>query len=145
MMQKRFKVAIATIAAAGTFGAATAFFGDIFTDVLKIGGIGLLVDRFGPDINKALNKLQNFDKNEERLTKVVPILSVSNRGKNIGAAQVMGPRAQVNKVTAVAQVETDFARVIRVRAMIPVESKNVVQNIRRVVGVGISGLVDIKV
>lgn len=145
-MRKRLKIAAASAAAVCVIGGATAsLFGDIITDIIKIGGIGLLVDRFGPEINKAFNKIQDFDASEAQLTKVVPILSVSGKGKNIGAAQVMGPRSAVAKVTAVAQVETDFARVVRLRAMIPVESKNVVNNIRRVKGVGVSGLIDVKI
>lgn len=142
---KRFRLILAGAAAFGTIGmAAAGIFGDILTDLLKIGGVGLVVDKLGPEMNKALNNLQNFSPSEQAMTKVVPILSVSNRGKHVGAAQVMGPRSLVQKVTAVAQLETSFMS-IRLKAMIPVESKDVVKDIRRVPGVGVSGVVELKI
>ena len=143
-MTKKSNLIWASIAAVGILGTAGAgLFGDIITDLLKIGGVGLVVDRFGPDINKAFNAVQGFKNDEAQMTKVVPILSVG-QGKYIGAVQVMGPKSAVQKVKAVAQVETKFAGTVRLKAMIPVESKNVVENIRRVPGVGVSGIVDLK-
>src|SRR5437868_7146871 len=100
-MLKRMKVVVlgaAVLAVAGIAGAT--LFGDLLSDLIKIGGVGLVVDRFGPDMNRAINKIQNFSDSEERMTKVVPILSIG-LGKFIGAAQVMGPRSLVNKVKAV--------------------------------------------
>jgi hypothetical protein len=50
----------------------------------------------------------------------------------------------VKKVQAVAQIEGRFNPLgIRVRALIPVETKSLT-NIRRIPGVGISGLIDVK-
>ena len=79
-------------------------------------------------------------------TKVVPILSVGiGRSSAIGAAQVMGAPSQVDKVVAVAQPEADlFGRTVRIRGLIPVSSKDVVKDIKTVDGVGITGLVDIR-
>lgn len=143
-MTKKSNLIFASVAAVAIMGSAgAALFGDIITDLLKIGGVGLVVDRFGPDINKAFNTVQGFKSDEAQMTKVVPILSVG-QGKYVGAVQVMGPKSAVQKVKAVAQVETKFAGTVRLKAMIPVESKNVVENIRRVPGVGISGIVDLK-
>jgi hypothetical protein len=114
-------------------------------DLIKVIGIGAAVDRFGPDINRAVNRLQGFSDNEAMMTKVVPILSVG-KGTHIGAAQVMGPPALVKKVKAVAQLEGDFAgKVVRIKALIPIESKDVVRDIKRVPGVGVSAVIDIKV
>ncbi len=143
-MLKRMKVVVlgAAILAVASIAGAT-LFGDLLTDLIKIGGVGLVVDRFGPDMNKAINKIQNFSDSEERMTKVVPILSIG-AGKFIGAAQVMGPRSLVNKVKAVAQLETNFMSV-RLKALVPVESKDVVKNIKRVIGVGVSGIIDLKI
>lgn len=113
-------------------------------DLLKIAGVGAAVDRFGPDINKAVNKLQGFSDSEELMTKVVPIVSVG-KGTAIGAAQVMGPPSLVKKVNAVGQLETDIlGRVVRIKALIPIESKGAT-NIKRVVGVGVSAVIDLKV
>ena len=60
------------------------------------------------------------------------------------ACQVMGPEASVNKVSAVAQVEGGLnALGVRVRVLVPVATKNIT-NIKRIPGVGISGLIDVK-
>ena len=48
-------------------------------------------------------------------TKVVPIVSVGT-GKYIGAVQVIGPSAQVEKVKAVAQLEGEFNGIARANA-----------------------------
>lgn len=114
-------------------------------EVIKILGVGAVVQRFGPDINKAMNRLQDHDNTDRSWTKVVPIISVGSR-KAIGAAQVMGPRNQVEKVKALAQLDQDlFGREVKIRAMVPVESENDLSHLRRVEGVGVSGIVDLKV
>jgi hypothetical protein len=114
--------------------------------IIKVVGVGAAVKQFGPQINTAINKLANQRDNSRVMTKVVPIISAGLASRQaIGAAQVMGPPEQVEKVQAVAQLDQDvFGREVKIRAMIPVESKDVVKNIRRVEGVGISGIVDLK-
>jgi hypothetical protein len=47
-------------------------------------------------------------------------------------------------VKAVAQPEAKVFGELRIRALIPVESKNVIQNIKKVEGVGVTGIVDLK-
>lgn len=112
--------------------------------ILKGGGIVLLVDKFGSDMNKGLNKLTNTQDTRDVATKVVPIVSLGDKAY-AGAAQVMGPRAKVETVKAVAQLEgAFFHRGVRLRAMIPIATKTPDRNPRRVEGVGVSGLVDIK-
>ncbi len=115
-------------------------------EIIKIVGVGAAVKQFGPDINKAINKLASHTDTSTRATKVVPIISAGiNSRKAIGAAQVMGPKSLVDKVQAVAQLDQDlFGREVKIRAMIPVESQDVVKNIRKVDGVGISGIIDLK-
>ncbi len=114
--------------------------------VIKVVGVGAAVSKFGPQINTAINKLDGHKDAYTATTKVVPILSVALGGRNaIGAAQVMGPANRVKQVTAVAQLDQDIlGRQVKIRAMVPVSSKNVVSNIKRVDGVGISGIVDLK-
>lgn len=114
--------------------------------VIKIIGVGAAVKQFGPEINRGINKLANHKDTSTRTTKVVPIISAGiNSRQAIGAAQVMGPKSLVDKVQAVAQLEQDlFGREVKIRAMIPVESQDVVKNIRKVDGVGVSGIVDLK-
>ena len=112
--------------------------------VLKVVGIGAAVQKFGPEINKGMNKLASHDDTPVSWTKVVPIISVGSR-RAIGAAQVMGPRSKVETVKAVAQLDQDlFGREVKIRAMIPIDS-NGVSNIHRVEEVGVSGIVDFRV
>lgn len=112
--------------------------------LLKGGGIAYLVSHFGGDINKAINKVTHTPTNNPMYsTKVVPVLS-AGVGTYVGAVQVMGPRAAINKVQAVAQFETGFSPLgIRLRGLVPVSTKGVT-SIHRVPGVGITGLLDMK-
>lgn len=112
--------------------------------ILKVGGVVAIVNTFGKDINNQFNKL--WGRKEDRMlkTKVVPILSVGNRGNAIGIAQVMGPPQAVDRVVAVAQPEFRFLGELRLRALIPVSSKNVIEDIRAVDQVGVSGIIDIR-
>lgn len=114
--------------------------------LIKTVGIGAAVKQFGPEINRSINKLADHTDTTTRTTKVVPILSASINGrKGIGAAQVMGPKSLVDKVQAVAQLDQDIlGGEVKIRVMIPVESQDVVKNIRKVDGVGVSGIVDLK-
>ena len=114
--------------------------------LLKGGAIILAIDKFGGDINNFVDRLVgNPGKTAE--TRVVPILSVG-KGTYAGAAQITGPKDQVEKVRAIAQIEGD-ARVgmqIRVKGLIPVESREVrnLDSLKRVSGVGVTGLIDAK-
>ena len=112
--------------------------------ILKIAGVGAAVKQFGPDINKAINSATKHTDKATMTTKVVPILSIGVGRGAIGAAQVMGPRSAVNKVEAVAQIEGTLFGEIRFKALIPVSSKDVIKDIKRVDGVGVSGIVDLK-
>lgn len=115
-------------------------------NILKTGGVILILNQFGGKINDAMNGLTKHKDTEKSLTKVVPILSVALIGSDdnaIGAAQVMGPKSQIEKVQAVAQPEAKLLGTVRIRALIPVSSKDVT-NIRRVDNVSITGIVDIK-
>lgn len=114
-------------------------------ELIKIVGIGAAVQKFGPELNRALNKLTNHKDSAKKWTKVVPILSVGVGGGSsaIGAAQVTGPKSQVEKVNAVASPELNFLGEVRVRALIPVASKDL-KSIKNVEGVGVSGIVDLK-
>lgn len=138
--QSRACVVLAGVLALSAIGATQ------IKEIIKIVGVGAAVKQFGPQINSAINKLANHKDSSTRATKVVPIISAGiDSRKSIGAAQVMGPKSLVDKVQAVAQIEQDlFGREIKIRAMIPVESQDIVKNIRKVDGVGVSGIVDLK-
>lgn len=113
--------------------------------ILKGGAIVAAVDKFGPDIDKGINQLvDNRSLGHGQTTKVVPILSIG-KGEAVGAVQVVGTKAQLDKVKAVAQLEGDLRLIsaIRLRALIPISARSV-NNIKRVPGVGVSALVDIR-
>jgi hypothetical protein len=113
--------------------------------IIKVGGAVAVVNTFGKDINKAVNKLTGHKDTARMKTKVVTILSVGvNQSSAIGAAQVIGPPALVDKVVAVAQPEANLMGTIRIKALLPVSSKDVVKGLRIVEGVHVSGIVDIK-
>ena len=108
----------------------------------RIGGVVAVVSAFGKDMNNAMNKLWGRKDSDEYKTKVVPIISVG-KGTAIGAAQVMGPENMVDQVAVVAQPETSLMGV-RMKALIPVSDKNVNGGLKVVKGVGVSGIVDLK-
>jgi len=113
-------------------------------DIVKVFGIGYAVSRFGPQINSAINTLLAQRGVEwEGTTKVVPIISIGT-GTFIGAAQVAGPPELVQTVKAVAQGEIKVGN-FEGRVMIPIGTTNVRRGIRRVEGVGLSALVDLRI
>lgn len=117
-------------------------FGDEIEKLLKIFGAGIIVDKFGKQINSAINTLLLNSKAEIKdATKVVPILSIGSGG-HIGAAQVSGPQDKVDEVKAVFQVEGKW-NTIRLKALVPSDSKNPLK-LNRVEKVGISAIIDIK-
>jgi hypothetical protein len=137
---KKIFLVLATVLALSAIGATQV------REILKIFGVTAVVRQFGGEINNAINRLANHRDTEDAATKVVPILSVGiGRSSAIGAAQVTGPRHLVRQVEAVAQPEADlFGREVRIRALIPVSDTNVTRGISRVPGVGVSGIVDLK-
>jgi hypothetical protein len=116
--------------------------------IIKVAGIGILVDTFGSQLNSFINTLMMQNKAApEFATKVVPILTVGVLGNSgyIGAAQVMGPQDLVDRVQAVVQVESSFnGNMFRVKGLIPIDSKIPV-NFTRVSGVGVSAMIDVRI
>jgi hypothetical protein len=116
--------------------------------IVKGGVVVVAVDKFGKDIDEAINKVTGQQNaGTSQATKVVPILSVGDSGY-IGAVQVAGPRRLVDKVRGVAQIEGRFklpiVSGIRLRALVPISTKTPAQGIKRVNGVGVSAIVDFK-
>ncbi|HEY3265417.1 MAG TPA: hypothetical protein VGM37_00710 [Armatimonadota bacterium] len=111
--------------------------------ILLGGGVAVAVSKFGPQINDFMNKLTgNKDGEAGEYTKVVPIIS-AGAGTYLGAVQVAGPRAEIDRTKAVAQLEGRFSS-FRVKALIPVDNLNPTKKPSRVRNVGVTGLVDIK-
>lgn len=126
----------------------TAIGGTQIKQIIKILGVGVAVDKFGGDINKQFNKLTNHTDTDASFTKVVPIISIGVGAKSaIGMAQVKGAKSNVEHVRAVAAPEIElFGKEIRIRGMIPVSTDKVASkaDIKAVDGVGVSGIVDLK-
>lgn len=131
---------IASLAGLGGTAATQAF---DFGSILKVGGVTVLVNQYGDQINTFLNNLlMKNGVGTDYATKVVPVLSVGT-GKYIGAVQVVGPTEQVEKVKAVGQLEGGFNNIARAKALIPLATTDVT-NLSRVQGVGVSAIIDLK-
>ena len=106
--------------------------------VVKTLGIGYVVTRYGGSIDVAINgMLRQRQAQIEGKTKVVPILRVGGGSTAVGAAQVMGPAQQVDKVEAVAELEWNPTGAVRGRALIPVSTRDT-SSVKGVGGVGVS-------
>jgi hypothetical protein len=108
--------------------------------LVKIFGIAWCVDHFGGKINDTINSLLKQHEAEiQGHTKVVPILRVGGGGGGtaVGAAQIMGPKEQVDQVQAVGEVELNITGSVRARGLLPISTKNMT-SLKIVPGVGCS-------
>ncbi|MDO9508496.1 MAG: hypothetical protein Q7I97_04000 [Thermovirgaceae bacterium] len=141
MTRTKKLAAIAVICFTLTGGAAMAV---NLGDLIGVVGGGLLVSSFSGQINDFINTITlNKGVGVKDETKVVPIVSVGS-GISIGAAQVAGLKADVDRVQAVAEVAVSFMGKIGVRILVPIDSKNPLDRFRRVQKVGVSAIIDYK-
>jgi len=113
-------------------------------DVLKVGGIAILVNQFSGDIDKFIaNALGERGAATVGATKVVPILSLGGGGY-VGAAQVVGSPDSVRQVKAVIQVEGRFGR-FRPRVLVPTYVDRATDTPERAKGVGVSAVIEFKI
>lgn len=114
-------------------------------DILKVGGISVLISKFANPLNNFINTLTfKHGAGSDFATKVVPILSLGNGGY-LGAAQVIGSQELVDQTEAVIQMEGEFnGRQFRVKALVPVNAKSIT-NFSRVNGVGVSAVIDVNI
>jgi hypothetical protein len=122
-------------------------FGNVIGDLLKIGGIGFVVKQFDTEIDKGINEI--MAKNgvmPEAKTKVVPIIRIGLSDPTaVGAAQVVGPPTQVDKVQAVGESQIRIGG-IGGRILLPLSTKKAVtKSVRGVGGVGISANIKINI
>ena len=75
--------------------------------------------------------------------KWVPILSVEQQGLRVGAAQVAGPAAQVDRVKGVAELRLDFRGFARIYAYVPVATLTITK-LDRVQGVSVWAVGDLE-
>jgi hypothetical protein len=118
------------------------------TGLIKIFGIGYVVKQYAGPLNTFVNNLlDNRGVKVREQTKVVPVLSLGvGQASYIGAAQVSGSKGALEKVRAVGQLEADFNSVFRVKALVPIDSENpIADGIRRVPGVGVTAVIDIRI
>ena len=116
--------------------------------LIKVFGVGYVVNQYAGPLNNFVNTLlDNKGVKVREQTKVVPVLSVGvGQASYIGAAQVSGPKDRLQKVKAVAQLEADFNTVFRVKALVPIDSVNpIADGIRRVPGIGVTAVIDVKI
>ncbi|WP_276875036.1 hypothetical protein [Dialister micraerophilus] len=119
--------------------------GSFLGGVVKVGGIGFLVDKYGDSVNSAINSLMMKEgAGTNYATKVVPIVSIGDSGY-IGAAQVIGDANQVAKVKAVGQLEIGWNdKLFRIKGLVPMDSMDPTA-FSRVQGVGVSAVIDVRI
>ena len=118
----------------------SAAFGLKVGDLLKLFGIGYVVQKFGGEIDRFINKaLGDKQASIEGSTTVVPIITVGH-DTAIGAAQVTGVPGQIDKVKAVAEIEVVFQDRFRARGLIPVAAKKITE-VKGVGGCGVSAVI----
>lgn len=116
----------------------------ILATVVKGGAVGLLVDQFAEPLNDAINALTaKYGVKDEYSTKVVPIITVGD-GSRAGAAQVSGPKEQVDKCKAALQIEASFFNNFRATVLVPIDKVSVT-DVNRVQGVGVAASIDVKI
>ena len=143
-MKKTLIVPIVTMLVLSAHLASAIDLKDILKDGAAILGGGMVVKALGPQLNDFINTITlNKNAKFDGYTKVVPIVSIGN-GTHIGAAQVGGTiKSAVDRTMAVAQLEGDFQK-IRARALIPIDSENPIKQFKRVKGVGVTAIIDVK-
>lgn len=93
-------------------------------DILKVGGIVLVVSTFGGQINNFINNVLGQRKVASVCaTIVVPIFSVG-RGASVGAAQVVGVPAYVRHIQGVATVQLSVGN-LSGTGLVPISTKSV--------------------
>ncbi len=119
--------------------------GNVLRDGAMAVAGGALVTAVAGPINDFINTVTfNRGAKLDGFTKVVPIISLGN-GTRVGAAQVGGNlKKAVDNTQAVAQLETTFQGV-RATILIPVDSVNPVRQFRRVQGVGVTAIIDVRI
>ena len=115
------------------------------SDMLKEKGMTLALDHFSGKINDYVNENAPFKIEEGYETKIVPVVTVGSKGY-IGAAQICGPKEQLDKCKAALTVEGQLASgTVRVQYLVPIDTAKPtsLENVHRVQGVGVSARLDL--
>lgn len=114
-------------------------------DMLREKGTSLVLDHFGAKIDEYVNENAPLKIEKGCATKIVPVVTIGSKGY-IGAAQVVGPKEQVDKCKAALTVEGQLASgVVRVQYLVPIDTNKPtsLDNVHRVQGVGVSARLDL--
>ncbi len=114
--------------------------------LLRTGDPVAISAQLGPQIDRALREAMAPHQLESQniSTKIVPLLSVENRAP-IGLVQVSGSKDAVDKTKAVVQIGTRVPPLSasQARVLVPIDSADAT-HFKRVSGVGVCALIDIK-
>ena len=114
-------------------------------DMLKEKGMTLVLDHFSGKIDEYVNENAPLKIEKGFATKIVPVVTIGSKGY-IGAAQVSGPKEQVDKCKAALTVEAQLASgAVRIQYLVPIDTNKPtsLDNVHRVQGVGISARLDL--
>jgi len=114
-------------------------------DLLKEKGTALVLDHFAGQVNEYVNENAPLKIDREYETKIVPVVTIGTKGY-IGAAQISGPKDQVEKCKAALTVEGQLASgAVRVQYLVPIDTNRPVslEQVHRVQGVGVSARLDL--
>jgi len=112
---------------------------------LKEKGTELVLDHFAGTVNDYVNEQAPLKVEAGYETKIVPVVTIGSNGY-IGAAQVSGPKEQVEKCKAALTVEGKLASgAVRIQYLIPIDVNHPVSldQVRRVQGVGVTARLDL--
>lgn len=144
MATKRLAVILVIVCLVGAIAATVAAHAVGLGDVLKVGGVALLVSQYDDEIDSFITSaLGEREAAAQGATKVVPILSLG-RGGHIGAAQVVGNPENVQRVKAVVQVEGRFGSG-RAQVLVPVTTDKASGSPDRAKGVGVSAVIELRI
>ena len=114
-------------------------------DMLKEKGMTLVLDHFSGKIDEYVNENAPLKIEKGFATKIVPVVTIGSKGY-IGAAQVSGPKEQVDKCKAALTVEAQLASgAVRIQYLVPIDTNKPtsLDNVHRVQGVGVSARLDL--
>lgn len=112
-------------------------------EVIAAAAVAVAVKNAGNQLNDVINKL-SLRKDAAEFTKVIPMATLGENAY-IGGAQVSGASADVDKVAGVWQYEDLFSNgMFRVKILIPTDELNPLK-LRRVNGVGLTAVIDMRV
>ncbi len=145
---KRVRYVVGLLVLAGVVFSAPVSAVDL-KEVLKDGAVivggGALVTAIAGPINDFINTVTfNRGVKANGYTKVVPIVSMGT-GAHIGGAQVGGnSKSAVERTKAVAQLETKY-KGVRAKILVPIDSVNPLKQFKRVQGIGVTAIIDVKI